>query len=85
MSDDERRFDRDMASSLREASRSQQLYSLAMTVFQANAQRQDFEKAEAERANLHSLLDDYLDHFMAANRRVQIEENEHGGKEKPSA
>jgi hypothetical protein len=63
-------MNRHVAASLEASQRSYRLYGLSMQVFQANAQRGDFEAAEAERPKLQGLLDDYLDQFMAANKRL---------------
>lgn len=71
-------FQADVAQSMGAANRAFELYAFAMQVFQANAQRHKFDDAEAERANMHPLLDDYLDHFLAANKRVKVEAD--GGK-----
>jgi len=63
----------DMHKSLVAANRANELYGCAMQVFQANAQRFEFAAAEEERPNLHALLDIYLDHFLAANKRMEVE------------
>jgi hypothetical protein len=65
------RLNEDVQASMVSANRAHGLYGLSMQVFQANAQRYDFVAAEAEREKLHAHLDDYLDNFMAANRRVE--------------
>jgi hypothetical protein len=63
----------DMAKSLGAANEAQVRYGYTMQVFQGNAQRHDFVRAEEERANLHALLDLYLDAFLAAAKRMEIE------------
>lgn len=62
----------DVARSLESANRAYMLYGFAMQVFQANAQRGDFEAAEDEREKMHVLLDGYIDDFMVANKRVMV-------------
>jgi hypothetical protein len=66
-------FDKDMEKTINASMRAQELYGLSMQVFTANAQRHDFVAAEAERMNLHQLLDDFLDSFMASQKRMQVE------------
>lgn len=62
-----------MHASLSVAAEANRQYALALEVFTANAKRFDFARAEAEREGMHSLLDVYLDNFMAAQRRLQAE------------
>lgn len=63
----------DMSVAIGAANRAQELYGLGMQVFQANAQRFDFDAADAERPRLHALLDEYMDSFLDANKRMQRE------------
>lgn len=63
----------DVQQSMYAANRAHELYALAMQVFQANAQRHAFDAAEEEREKMHAYLDSYLDHFLAANKRVEVE------------
>lgn len=64
-------IDTDIAKSLRDAHRCWELFQSALLVFQANCQRGDFDAAEAEREKMKTALDDYLDHFAAANMRAE--------------
>jgi hypothetical protein len=60
---------------LMQAQRAYDLYQHALTIFIANCQRWEFDKAETERDTLHAQLDSYLDNMMAANRKAQQEQS----------
>lgn len=41
-----------------------------LNVFQNNVNRRNFTLAEAERLQLHTLLDDYVDHYTMAGQLI---------------
>lgn len=63
----------DVNHSLMAANQAYHLFGLSLQVFQANSGRHDFVAAEAEREIMHAHLDDYIDAFMAANKRIEHE------------
>jgi len=52
------------------ANRSMELFSVSLTIYQANCQRFSWEEAEAERLKMQTALDDYLDAYASASRMM---------------
>lgn len=70
--------DSDVARSLTEAARSFEVFNAGLAAFQADAVREKWESAEAERLNLHDALDKYLDAFGVAHKRLARARRERG-------
>lgn len=62
--------DSDVSRSLAEAARAFEIFNAGLTGYQADVVRAFWNAAEGERANLHAALDNYLDAFGAAHKRL---------------
>ena len=71
-------LDTDVTRSLREANRAWELFNAGMQAYGAHVMRYDWDAAEAEHLVIVTALDDYLDAFAAAKKRLQYEEESRG-------
>jgi hypothetical protein len=63
----------DVRVSLTKANEAMVFMNEGLRAFQAHVNRFDFDSAEGERVKIHAALDDYLDHFGAAQKRLERE------------
>lgn len=66
----------DVRTSLAKANESMAFMHEGLKAFAAHVNRYDFASAEEERGKIHASLDDYLDHFGAAQKRLERERTE---------
>lgn len=63
----------DVRRDLVQANRAMEFFQAGLQAFQAHIVRFDFVSAETEREKMHASLDDYIDAFASAQKRMDTE------------